>query len=287
MLKNYELLEEKNRSIVDINNHIYQYIYDVIYICLRFQSRYIGAHYLSEFIEDIIINDMYLYDLSPTKDIYPMIASKFKTTTSKVERAIRHSCTDAWGNIDENLKKLMFPYGSEKVATNSEMIYAIYEYIKGHYIFDKDTVKKVVSYKDGTKREETDNYINYRIRFEIQKFLYEEFNFTYANSNSLSVLLDAITIFTKYNKVLTDEDVLEVLKYLSDTYGFYVGKYYSYVNGFTDVSEIENMTLNFCNRIYQRKDETFVLQRPKNKTYIKEYMNVLSINVKEKLPFYL
>ena len=62
---------------------------------------------------------------SLTKEVYPTIAKRFSTTSSKVERAIRHAIEVAWnrGRIDaiNAIFGSRIYLGSEK-PTNSEFI---------------------------------------------------------------------------------------------------------------------------------------------------------------------
>ena len=62
---------------------------------------------------------------SVTKELYPTIAKKFNTTSSKVERAIRHAIEVAWnrGRIDaiNAIFGSRIYLGTEK-PTNSEFI---------------------------------------------------------------------------------------------------------------------------------------------------------------------
>ena len=67
-----------------------------------------------------------------TKILYPDIARKYKTTGSRVERAIRHAIEVAWnrGNID--LINEIFGYtisASKAKPTNSEFIAMISDYL--------------------------------------------------------------------------------------------------------------------------------------------------------------
>lgn len=60
-----------------------------------------------------------------TKDLYPGIAKKFKTTPSRVERAIRHAIEVAWtrGNIDSISQLFGYTINiSKSKPTNSEFI---------------------------------------------------------------------------------------------------------------------------------------------------------------------
>lgn len=82
-----------------------------------------GYMYLREAIS-MVYNDVELLG-SVTKILYPEVADKFKTTPSRVERAIRHAIEVAWtrGNIDTI--KCLFGYTvstSKAKPTNSEFI---------------------------------------------------------------------------------------------------------------------------------------------------------------------
>ncbi|MBQ7667978.1 MAG: sporulation transcription factor Spo0A [Clostridia bacterium] len=82
-----------------------------------------GHKYLREAILEVIKNDEILECI--TKQLYPIIADKFNTNPSRVERSIRHAIEVAWGrNKIDNIKS-MFSYtlnmGKGK-PTNSEFI---------------------------------------------------------------------------------------------------------------------------------------------------------------------
>lgn len=82
-----------------------------------------GYQYLREAImlsikDDDIINAV-------TKILYPTVAKKFKTTSSRVERAIRHAIEVAWDRGDINVLNSYFGYtisGGRGKPTNSEFI---------------------------------------------------------------------------------------------------------------------------------------------------------------------
>ena len=82
-----------------------------------------GYQYIREAIT-IAINDMEVIN-SITKQLYPMLAKKFKTTPSRVERAIRHAIEVAWsrGQVDVNNSMFGNTISSNKgKPTNSEFI---------------------------------------------------------------------------------------------------------------------------------------------------------------------
>ncbi|HHT38109.1 MAG TPA: sporulation transcription factor Spo0A [Mollicutes bacterium] len=63
-----------------------------------------------------------------TKELYPEIASKFDTTVSRVERAIRHAIEVSWNRGDWNLMEEIFGHSvdiDKAKPTNSEFIVTI------------------------------------------------------------------------------------------------------------------------------------------------------------------
>ncbi|OPY56326.1 MAG: Stage 0 sporulation protein A [Pelotomaculum sp. PtaU1.Bin035] len=82
-----------------------------------------GYHYLRDAIL-MVINEVNLLG-AITKELYPMIAIKFQTTPSRVERAIRHAIELAWdrGNIELMTKFFGYTINLERgKPTNSEFI---------------------------------------------------------------------------------------------------------------------------------------------------------------------
>ncbi|MFB5191163.1 sporulation transcription factor Spo0A [Alicyclobacillus fastidiosus] len=82
-----------------------------------------GYHYLREAI-GIVYDDVEILG-SITKILYPRIADRYKTTPSRVERAIRHSIEVAWGRGNMDAIRKVFGYtvsASKTKPTNSEFI---------------------------------------------------------------------------------------------------------------------------------------------------------------------
>ncbi|MDQ0188376.1 two-component system response regulator (stage 0 sporulation protein A) [Alicyclobacillus cycloheptanicus] len=82
-----------------------------------------GYHYLREAI-GIVYEDVEILG-SITKVLYPRIAERYKTTPSRVERAIRHSIEVAWGRGNMDAIRNVFGYTvsiSKTKPTNSEFI---------------------------------------------------------------------------------------------------------------------------------------------------------------------
>lgn len=82
-----------------------------------------GYHYLRTAILSAI-NDRHLMECV-TKLLYPYVAQKYETTSSRVERAIRHAIEIAWDRGDENTINDFFGYPLNSYRgrpTNSEFI---------------------------------------------------------------------------------------------------------------------------------------------------------------------
>lgn len=82
-----------------------------------------GYHYLRDAIK-MVIHEVNLLG-AVTKELYPMIAKKYHTTPSRVERAIRHAIELAWdrGNVEMMNKFFGYTINLERgKPTNSEFI---------------------------------------------------------------------------------------------------------------------------------------------------------------------
>lgn len=80
-----------------------------------------------QYLRDSIVNVVKEVSLlgAVTKELYPMIATKYQTTPSRVERAIRHAIELAWdrGNVDFMNKFFGYTINLERgKPTNSEFI---------------------------------------------------------------------------------------------------------------------------------------------------------------------
>ena len=82
-----------------------------------------GYQYLREAII-MVVNDIEVIN-QITKQLYPQIAEKYKTTPSRVERAIRHAIEVAWGRGQADVVENIFGYtvsAAKGKPTNSEFI---------------------------------------------------------------------------------------------------------------------------------------------------------------------
>jgi two-component system response regulator (stage 0 sporulation protein A) len=93
-----------------------------------------GYHYLREAIA-IVFRDVEILG-SITKVLYPQIAKRYKTTPSRVERAIRHSIEVAWGRGNMEAIRNVFGYtvsAARTKPTNSEFIAMIADKLRIEY----------------------------------------------------------------------------------------------------------------------------------------------------------
>ena len=73
---------------------------------------------------------------SVTKVLYPSVAKKYQTTTSRVERAIRHAIEVAWDRGDVDTLNSYFGYtiqNNRGKPTNSEFIAMIADNLRLKY----------------------------------------------------------------------------------------------------------------------------------------------------------
>lgn len=90
-----------------------------------------GYHYLREAIMLSIKNEEVINSI--TKLLYPTVAKKFSTTSSRVERAIRHAIEVAWDRGDLDVLNAYFGYtinNDRGKPTNSEFIAMIADKIR-------------------------------------------------------------------------------------------------------------------------------------------------------------
>jgi two-component system response regulator (stage 0 sporulation protein A) len=93
-----------------------------------------GYHYLRDAIM-MSVNDAEMLD-SITKQLYPTIAKRHKTTPSRVERAIRHAIEVAWSRGKMDTIDALFGYtvnGVKGKPTNSEFVALIADKIRLEY----------------------------------------------------------------------------------------------------------------------------------------------------------
>ena len=87
-----------------------------------------GYHYLRSSIEMVINNENAIMGI--TKQVYPDIAKVYKTSASKVERAIRHAIESAWKKDDGFTYCQFTGNHSDRKPTNGQFIATVAEHIK-------------------------------------------------------------------------------------------------------------------------------------------------------------
>jgi two-component system response regulator (stage 0 sporulation protein A) len=93
-----------------------------------------GYHYLREAILSSLADRELLE--SVTKSLYPSVAGKFQTTSSRVERAIRHAIEIAWDRGNVEILNSFFGYTvntNKGKPTNSEFIALITDKLRLQY----------------------------------------------------------------------------------------------------------------------------------------------------------
>jgi len=119
----------KERTLHNLENDVTDIIHEI-----GVPAHIKGYHYLREAII-MSVNDMEMLN-SITKVLYPTIAKKYQTTSSRVERAIRHAIEVAWGRGKMDTIDELFGYtvstGKGK-PTNSEFIALISDKIRLEY----------------------------------------------------------------------------------------------------------------------------------------------------------
>lgn len=126
-----ELLQKNNENyeLNSIENDVTEIIRDI-----GIPAHIKGYQYIREGII-MSINDMNMLNYI-TKLLYPSIAKKYKTTSSSVERAIRHAIEVAWGRGKIEVIEDLFGYtvsAGKGKPTNSEFIALIADKLRIQY----------------------------------------------------------------------------------------------------------------------------------------------------------
>ncbi len=110
--------ERKDRSEIDIETQVTKIIHQIGVPAHIKGYQYLRTAILMTIADSNIIN-------SVTKILYPSVAKKYSTTTSRVERAIRHAIEVAWDRGDVDTLNAYFGYTIQNTRgkpTNSEFI---------------------------------------------------------------------------------------------------------------------------------------------------------------------
>ncbi|MBQ8924186.1 MAG: sporulation initiation factor Spo0A C-terminal domain-containing protein, partial [Lachnospiraceae bacterium] len=129
---NEDILSEKNEEHY-MDNSLENDVTEIIRE-LGIPAHIKGYQYIREGII-MAINDMNMLNYI-TKLLYPTIAKKYKTTSSSVERAIRHAIEVAWSRGKIEVIEDMFGYtvsAGKGKPTNSEFIALIADKLRIEY----------------------------------------------------------------------------------------------------------------------------------------------------------
>lgn len=122
LLNGQNLVDNKSKEQVNKNKALEEKITN-IFITVGIPAHIKGYQFLREAIKMAIASPDIINSI--TKKLYPSIAERFDTSSSKVERAIRHAIEVAWnrGKI-ENINNLfgLKVYTSNEKPTNGEFI---------------------------------------------------------------------------------------------------------------------------------------------------------------------
>ena len=94
-----------------------------------------GYQYIREAISMVYDNPDIVGGI--TKELYPELATKFDTTVSRVERAIRHAIEVSWNRGDWDLMEEIFGHGvdiDKAKPTNSEFIVTVADKLRLEYV---------------------------------------------------------------------------------------------------------------------------------------------------------
>mgnify|MGYP002626503049 FL=1 len=141
---NLNVLEEKIKDIMDshnnksggldlYNNNLQVSITKTLHE-LGVPSHIKGYQYIREGISLIYNNPDIIGGI--TKELYPEIAKKFHSTTSRVERAIRHAIEVSWNRANWEFMEDIFGYSvdiDKAKPTNSEFIVTIADKLRLEY----------------------------------------------------------------------------------------------------------------------------------------------------------
>lgn len=129
----HENIEEQTNSLVPEHQNIENDVTEIIRE-IGIPAHIKGYQYIREGII-MAIKDVNMLNYI-TKLLYPSIAKKYKTTSSSVERAIRHAIEVAWGRGKIEVIEEMFGYtvsAGKGKPTNSEFIALIADKLRIEY----------------------------------------------------------------------------------------------------------------------------------------------------------
>ena len=118
-----DVLKSENENLVQPTNRVLDEKISNIFISIGIPAHIKGYQFLREAVKLAVEKPDIIGSI--TKKLYPTIAERFETSSSKVERGMRHAIEVAWnrGKI-ENINSLfgLKIYSSNEKPTNGELI---------------------------------------------------------------------------------------------------------------------------------------------------------------------
>jgi len=124
--KIYDVFKKKNDNNINFYNSNLQISISKMLHNLGIPSHIKGYQFLRDAVYMIFENPEIIGGI--TKELYPELASKYNTTVSRVERAIRHAVEVSWNRGDIKLMESIFGHSvdiDKAKPTNSEFIVTI------------------------------------------------------------------------------------------------------------------------------------------------------------------
>ena len=122
------------KSINILSNNLQISISKMLHV-LGMPSHIKGYQYIREAISMVYDNPDIVGGI--TKELYPELATKFDTTVSRVERAIRHAIEVSWNRGDWDLMEEIFGHSvdiDKAKPTNSEFIVTVADKLRLEYV---------------------------------------------------------------------------------------------------------------------------------------------------------
>lgn len=112
------------------NNQSSNYRSDIrkYFLNMGLSTKYLGFEYLIE-ITQVILNSS-IMTKSLNSNVYPVVASKFYTTPTAVERNIRHILTSCWSTSNKLQAAFSGYYENDKAPSNRLFICSITNFLK-------------------------------------------------------------------------------------------------------------------------------------------------------------
>ena len=138
----YEVQGKKESQNIDFYNSNLQVSITKMLHELGIPSHIKGYQYIREAVNIIFKNPGVIGGI--TKELYPELATKYKTTVSRVERAIRHAIEVSWNRGNLDFMEELFGYSvdiDKAKPTNSEFIVTIADKLRLDSLKIRQTLK--------------------------------------------------------------------------------------------------------------------------------------------------